>query len=392
MYSDDFIRPWQQAVLDLVPGVDLFDAHTHTGANDPDGMRCSVADLIAGLETAGARSVVFTMHEPDGYREANDRIVEEAAASGGRLVPFCRVDPADGALAEAERALDRGARGVKLHPRAENFRLGDQRLESVYAMAEERGVPVLTHAGRGIPALGRDALDITAKHPGLKLILAHDGVSDLAWIWRHAADHPNLLFDTAWWSVLDHLTLFGMVPPGQILFASDMPYGTTLLASILSLRSAFQAGLSAEQVRQIAGGQLERILDGQDTLDLGPAPGDGRLAGDLVLARVYSYLVTAMGRMFLGDDTPDYVGLARLACEVGDDAPQAPVCASVLALLDRMQSFVDSTPDTRPPAKPGQMRPYMGVQFVVVAAAVAMTPDVALPDVSQPVDVAERTA
>ena len=61
---------------------------------------------------------------------------------------------------------------------------------------------------------------------------------------RHAADHPNLFFDTAWWSVLDHLTLFGLVPPGQILFGSDMPYGTTMIAVSLGLRTALQAGLS----------------------------------------------------------------------------------------------------------------------------------------------------
>src|SRR4051812_165696 len=207
MYSDDVLRPWHEAAIELVPGIELFDAHTHTGFNDPDGNSCSAEKLIEGLEEANARAVVFTMHEPGGYPPANDRIIEEAAASDGRLVPFCRLDPADDPLPEAERALGRGARGIKLHPRAERFRLDDPRLEPVFALADERGLPVITHAGRGIPALGRDALEITARHPDLRLILAHDAVCDLAWIWRHAADHPNLLFDTAWWSTLDHLTL-----------------------------------------------------------------------------------------------------------------------------------------------------------------------------------------
>src|SRR5256885_5681289 len=123
MYADDILRPWHEAALDLVPGVELFDAHTHTGSNDPDGMSCSAEQLIDGLELAGARAVVFTMHEPDGYREANDRVIAEAEASDGRLVPFCRLDPADDPVAEAERALARGAVGIKLHPPAERFRL-----------------------------------------------------------------------------------------------------------------------------------------------------------------------------------------------------------------------------------------------------------------------------
>src|SRR5207253_10329869 len=121
--------------------------------NVPDGFSCSVEQLIEGLEMASARAVVFTMQEPDGYPEANDRVIEEAAASDGRLVPFCRLDPADDPAAEAERALGRGARGIKLHPRSDEFRLADERLEAVYALADERRLPIITHAGRGIPAL-----------------------------------------------------------------------------------------------------------------------------------------------------------------------------------------------------------------------------------------------
>jgi uncharacterized protein len=392
MYSDDFLRPWHEAVLAAVPGVELFDAHTHTGSNDPDGNSCSAEDLIAGLELAGARAVVFTMHEPAGYPPANDRIIEEAAASDGRLVPFCRLDPADEPLREAERALGRGARGIKLHPRAEEFRLDDERLEPVFALADERRLPMIVHAGRGIPALGRDALEITARHPGLKLILAHDAVCDLAWIWRHAADHPNLYIDTAWWSTLDHLTLFGLVPPGQILFGSDMPYGTTLLQSILALRCALQAGLSADQVREIAGGQLTRILAGEEPLDLGPPPGDVRVAGDLLLERVHTYLITSAGRMMISDKAPDYIGLARLACEVGDDAPQAPVCESILALLDRLEDYAAELPEPSrvPTDARAQRPPFPGVGLAVVAATIALTPDVPLPEAPEPVEVGER--
>ena len=62
--------------------------------------------------------------------------------------------------------------------------------------------------------------------PGMRLILAHAGICDLAWIWRAAPDHPNLFFDTSWWSPSDLLALFALVAPGQILMASDAPYGS----------------------------------------------------------------------------------------------------------------------------------------------------------------------
>ena len=98
-----------------------------------------------------------------------------------------------------------------------------RRLAPVFALADVRRIPVLVHAGRGIPALGRHALEATGNHPGMRLILAHAGISDLAWIWREAADHPNLFFDTAWWSPADIQSLFALIPPGQVLMASDAP-------------------------------------------------------------------------------------------------------------------------------------------------------------------------
>lgn len=86
MYADAALRPWFDALRSTLPGLTLFDAHTHTGANDPDGFTCSAFELTEALELAGARGVVFTMQEPTGYRAANDRVLEEAAASDGRLV------------------------------------------------------------------------------------------------------------------------------------------------------------------------------------------------------------------------------------------------------------------------------------------------------------------
>ena len=31
------ISPWTEIVLEQLPGVELFDAHTHIGQNDPTG-------------------------------------------------------------------------------------------------------------------------------------------------------------------------------------------------------------------------------------------------------------------------------------------------------------------------------------------------------------------
>jgi predicted TIM-barrel fold metal-dependent hydrolase len=376
---DDLLRPWFERVLeDIGPPapLDLLDAHTHIGRNDPDGFKQEPHELQARLEAAGARGVVFPMHEPDGYGDANDEVLAVAAASDGRIMAFCRVDPADGAVGEARRALDAGARGIKLHPRAEGFTLSHPGVEPLIALAHERRVPVLIHAGRGIPALGRDTLRLSSAYPGARLILAHAAISDLAWLWHELPAHPNVFIDTSWWNPSDLLALFALCPPGSILFASDSPYGTPLQGAVIGLRCALQAGLDREALRGIAGAQMAQLLDGGDPLDLGPAPGPAAGAAaagaDPLVARAADYLVAALNRRVTGDDGDEPVALARLSAAVGDDAPQARLFASMLALIDRCEALR---------AEPEEERlRFADLHVLAAALAVARTPDVPVPD------------
>lgn len=373
MVSDAGLLPWLARMRDEVPDAALLDAHTHIGSNDPDEFRCSREELVAALESIDARAIVFPMHEPDGYPAANDMVIAEAEAAGGRLFPFCRLDPAAAPLAEARRCLDAGARGIKLHPRAEGFNLDHPALQDVFALAHERRLPILCHAGRGIPALGRHSIEVCSRYPELRLILAHAGISDLSWIWREAADHPNLLFDTAWWSPSDVQALFALVPPGQILMASDAPYATPAFGATMALRHGLQVGLAPEVLRELVGGQALRLIEGAEPLDLGPAAGIESLSRDPLLERVYSFLISAIGQMFNGIDPLETLALARLACDVGVGAPHAPVHESILSLLDARASY-RSEGDGRP------ARFATGIHLIVVAAALARTPDVALPE------------
>ena len=235
-------------------------------------------ELIGGLELIDARALVFPMHEPDGYPPANDMVLAEAEAADGRLFAFCRLDPAHSPLQELRRSLDAGARGIKLHPRAEGFNLDHPDLAGVFALAHERRLPILCHAGRGIPALGRHAIEVCARYPDLSLILAHAGISDLAWIWREAPAHPNLFFDTAWWSASDVQALFALVPPGQILMASDAPYSPPAFGATMALRHGLQVGLAPEVLREVLGGQALRLVEGRAAARPGPSAGCGLAA------------------------------------------------------------------------------------------------------------------
>src|SRR5256714_5647515 len=84
---------------------------------------------------------------PPAFRAANDRTLAYEKRSGGTLIPFVRLDLAEHPIEEAVRCLDRGARGIKLHPRAQRFLLNDERLAPVFELAAERRVPILIHRG-----------------------------------------------------------------------------------------------------------------------------------------------------------------------------------------------------------------------------------------------------
>ena len=49
--------------------------------------------------------------------------------------------------------------------------------------------------------------------------------------------------------------------------------------------------------------------------------------------------MNALGQMFNGSSPAETLELARLACEVGDDAPQSAVCRWVVELIDERESY-----------------------------------------------------
>jgi uncharacterized protein len=177
--------------------------------------------------------------------------------------------------------------------------------------------------------------------------------------------------DTAWWNPADLIALFTLAPPSQILWASDAPYGLPLLSAVMALRCACQAGLGPEALRLIAGGQVERLLAGEPAADAGPCPAGSPPISPL-LERVVTHLVAAMARGFSRSDPSESVALARLACAVGEECDETPVCAAILELLDLYEAHRHEPP--------GDGRPFPPAgRLLALALIVARTPDAPLP-------------
>jgi uncharacterized protein len=317
--SQDLVRSFEDVVrAELPAGVEIFDAHVHLGL-DIDGMKGELDELLRIQRAHGiSRSFMFCLDEPDrhpGFSAPNDRTLAFAAASGGELVPFVRLDLAESPIEEARRCLDAGARGIKLHPRAQKFLLDDERLAPVFELAAERKVPILIHGGRGLPPIA-EALSRLMDAYEPQLIVAHAGIADLAALARHFSGRPGVFFDTSVWSPLDLLDLYRLVSPEQVLYASDYPYGTQPASLLVSLRTARMAGLDDGQLTAMLGGSARRIADAEEALPLTPPRGPQDVAHPLTFARIHQYLSMATPLLWTRQaDTIGVLGLALNACD-----------------------------------------------------------------------------
>jgi predicted TIM-barrel fold metal-dependent hydrolase len=244
-------------------GAGIVDAHVHLG-RDADGHRLAAEALLADMERWGIDAAVcFPANDPGAagdFGTANAAVLEAARRAGGRIVPFCRIDPMrPGAAGAMERAGAGGAVGLKLHPVAQRFRPDHPDVAAAVREATARGWPVTIHAGYGARPLAGPIAALLDAAPGARLILAHGGRGDARALARLAADRADLLLDTSLAALVDLVAL----PPGRLVFGSDRPYGEHGTALRLVARAAGIAGWRDEELGGVLGGNLRRLLDGE---------------------------------------------------------------------------------------------------------------------------------
>jgi hypothetical protein len=307
--------------------VDVIDVHTHLGL-DEDGRSLTLEQLLGQLDAAEARrACVFPLHDPErrpGYSLPNDRVRQWTSESDGRLVPFCRLDPAEGPLEECERSLAAGAKGIKLHPRAQGFTFDGGELDDVFKLAEEAKVPVLIHAGRGLPPLADGLANLALRYPGAALILAHGAICDQGILSTRLADHPAVLYDTSCFFPIDVIELLARVPAERVVFASDPPYGLPATTLYMALRVAAQAGLDEATTRLMLGGTMAALIDGEELPAVTPPRRGPKITVSGRLMRAYGYASLVGPALFTGvaEQAVAMLEMAIAACrdpEPGDD-------------------------------------------------------------------------
>ena len=122
---------------------------------------------------------------------------------------------------------------------------------------------------------------------------------------------PGVFFDTSVWSALDLLDLFRQVPPEQVVYASDYPYGRQPNSLLVSIRSARLAGFDDVQLRAMLGETAHRIVEGEPPAAPSSPIGSTSLTQPLTFARIHQYISMAVPMLWLRQrDALGALGLA----------------------------------------------------------------------------------
>jgi predicted TIM-barrel fold metal-dependent hydrolase len=260
LHSYAYLQRLTSGVLDDSP---VWDAHAHLG-RDRDGRALDLDDLLRNLDEYHVDgAVVFPFDDPDqgdDFRVPNDRIWAAYEKAPERLIPFMRLNPGGPWRPEYQRCRDRGQRGIKLHPRAQDFPLDSPAVKELLAQAAEDGLPVLIHTGYGMRAVSTDLAEIAATLPDLRLILGHSTFIDMPRAISALAPYPNLYFETSVVRAYDLYAVLDTIEPSRVLYGSDLPYASSANSLHELAVMANIAGIDVTRFADLFGGNLLRLL------------------------------------------------------------------------------------------------------------------------------------
>jgi predicted TIM-barrel fold metal-dependent hydrolase len=236
----------------------------------------SAGDLLRSMDTAGIDVSValgFAWRDKALCRVHNDYLLASAAASGGRILPFCTLPLAAGAAAvaaEAKRCAAAGTAGFgELRPENAGIDLDDEGVAD--ALADAAGQQLLLFhvsepVGHSYP--GKRGFDFAAFYrflrarPQTRVVGAHwgGGLPLYALMPEVKLALANVAFDTAATSLLYEPNIYrtgvALIGADHVLFGSDFP----LLSQSRSRRQIEQAGLEDADLQLILGGNAGRLL------------------------------------------------------------------------------------------------------------------------------------
>jgi uncharacterized protein len=155
-------------------------------------------EVLRGFGVRAFTSMLYP-HKPGMARWLNDWAAQFAARTPDCLhTATFFAEPS--ALDDVRRALEQGARVFKCHLQVGAYDPNDPLLKGVWGLLAEAGVPVVTHCGSGPepgPYTGPGpTAQLLARHPRLRLVVAHLGMPEYTDFLDLAERHEHVMLDT----------------------------------------------------------------------------------------------------------------------------------------------------------------------------------------------------
>lgn len=133
-------------------------------------------------ETGIDRAIAFAPFPFQFEGDQNAWLLKEVE-NNPRIIPFACLNPTHGgAVEDLQRAVERGARGVKIHPSyaGPRFRIDDPAIDDFYTAAENMRLPLCIHTGVHCGCKLRDCSpllvdNVAQDHPDLPIVMEHTG-------------------------------------------------------------------------------------------------------------------------------------------------------------------------------------------------------------------------
>lgn len=159
------------------------DAHTHVHPDRDgwsEGCDASLDNLVSSLDECKVDKAVILPIAP---KVSNAFVKQCCDKHPNRLIGFASVNPLDGfqAVEKLEKDVhEYGLKGLKLHPRVQNFKVNDPQIVPVIQKASDMKIPVIIDTLLHGPTLLKDNVPLLVDElaravPEAKIVMAHMG-------------------------------------------------------------------------------------------------------------------------------------------------------------------------------------------------------------------------
>ena len=304
-----------------MPDPEIIDIHTHAFGTPNEGMEWqslvgmtdslrpgTAGELLQLMKDAGISRSVLLMYTPTRFmyeaylkehplppspkvrekaelelkRRMVQRMVEnnewacQESSDHPELIPFIGLDPVymdeDALFNEIDDKVKKGARGVKIVPRALAIFPNDKRLLPVYEKIRKMKIPLVSQSGRGYPnereiwGSPRYFAQVLAEFPDLRVNLGHLGMGCEEEIVELCKRFPNVYADLSLrlhrldqageFSTRELAEFIRRCGPEHIAFGTNYP----LADPVLYARVLRQLPLTGEETEMVASGNTKRFL------------------------------------------------------------------------------------------------------------------------------------